>query len=670
MTAAGWVLATLCVVPGASASSAPPDGPALAFSALGILGPSGFTINTVGYEAPRAQLTLRGSTEGVVPNPFSRLSWSPDGSRLAFAGKKGKRSGVYTVRADGTGLRFLRGSARGTDPVFSPDGRSIAFARKGRERALALSTTPWIANVDRSGARRLLGGREDVTYAPSSFSPDGSTLAVTKAQLGSGRPEVLLVGLDRGGARSLAKGASEADFSPDGSRILLVKHSFVSQGEFPVVHRDLFVVSRDGQKRERVTNTPWVTETQPDWDPSGQRIAFNTKGLSRDPIDRVFDEILPEGNSITQMNADGTCREKLFARPLLGIYAVQWRPGPGRGAGRIECGLDGPLVGVPGGPRLATVKFSLSTFRQELESVDETGAQPFRLAGGGEEKRPLPELFSPPAWSPDGSKFAFAGVARQLFGGPRGTRVYVGRADGSRVRPLRGTHGADEPVFTPYGNAVAFTRSLHVEKRGRHGKEEYVERGSSVWLAGLEGGAPVRLTPARRGLYVYASSFSPDGRTLLASRAIGQGAWQVVEIDLASRKTTVLLRRAEEPVLSPDGSRIVFVRWRPLKRRRDGAGHTSDLFTVNTGGGGLRRLTKSRGNDRYPSWDPSGERIAFVRYRSGEGERDQLGIRSSVMQVNADGSCLGRVLAPQGGVGFYGAAWQPGPGREAGRIAC
>lgn len=84
----------------------------------------------------------------------------------------------------------------------------------------------------------------------------------------------------------------------------------------------------------------------------------------------------------------------------------------------------------------------------------------------------------------------------------------------------------------------------------------------------------------------------------------------------------------------------------------------------------MRRLTNSRSNDLFPSWDPSGERLAFVRYRPGHAELDEIGIGSALMQVNADGSCPSAVLGPSRGIGLYGAAWQPGPGREAGRIAC
>lgn len=57
---------------------------------------------------------------------------------------------------------------------------------------------------------------------------------------------------------------------------------------------------------------------------------------------------------------------------------------------------------------------------------------------------------------------------------------------------------------------------------------------------------------------------------------------------------------AVEPAFSPGGRRIAFARL--------GVG----IFTMNPDGTGLRRLTKG-GRDSYPTWAPSGGRIAFVR---------------------------------------------------------
>jgi Tol biopolymer transport system component len=261
----------------------------------------------------------------------------------------------------------------------------------------------------------------------------------------------------------------------------------------------------------------------------------------------------------------------------------------------------------------------------------------------------------------------FVGLARSIDLGLRGIRLYVSTADGGELRPLRGTHGADEPKFGPDNNTVFFTRYRFRPQVNRHGKKEFVARGASIWSIDVSGGTPRRMTPGRNGLWMYPSSFSPDGNTLLASRFAGRGPWKVVKIDLATGQADVLLRRAVDPVYSPDGARIAFIRSRRINASKGAGEWTNNLFTVRAGGGDLRRITSSPWEDYSQSWDPSGERLAFVRYPP---EPDELGYDSAVMQVNADGTCLSTVLPASLDTAFFGVAWQPGPGREAGRIAC
>lgn len=334
----GVALALICNG-GVSASAAPiPDGPRLAFTGFSTLKPRSFSVKTIGIEKSRPGTAVRGSRRGVVPKPLSGLTWSADGSRLAFTGSKGNRRGIYTGRADGTGLRFIHGTNEGSNPVFSPDGSKIAFARLTFGRGSYFSMTPWVANADGSKAHRVAEWRGGIEYIPSSFSPDGSALAVTMTDFNSDESKALVLKLDgSGGRRVLDRRGSEPAFSPDGSQIAFVRHSITRRWKIEIVHKDLFVMSADGTKLRRLTHTRHVSESHPSWDPSGQRIAFNAFRISKDPIEALFDALLPYGNSIVQVNADGTCRRKIVSFRDEAIFGAVWRPGSGRVAGPIGC---------------------------------------------------------------------------------------------------------------------------------------------------------------------------------------------------------------------------------------------------------------------------------------------------------------------------------------------
>lgn len=73
-------------------------------------------------------------------------------------------------------------------------------------------------------------------------------------------------------------------------------------------------------------------------------------------------------------------------------------------------------------------------------------------------------------------------------------------------------------------------------------------------------------------------------------------------------------RRAADPRISPDGSRVVYVeRWND--RQRDAA--CANLCLVSSGGQNLRRLTEGAWSDGRPRWSPDGSRLAYISDREG-----------------------------------------------------
>jgi Tol biopolymer transport system component len=322
------------------------------------------------------------------------------------------------------------------------------------------------------------------------------------------------------------------------------------------------------------------------------------------------------------------------------------------------------VAAAPSGPRLALVRLGVEPLRVDLLTVDQTGAQPLRLAGGGRRSRVLPHYLSPLSWAPDGSQVVFSAIVGRRDGDDTQLRLFMVGADGGGLRPVVKTEGAYAPVFSPDGRSIAFTRSVQrvsATKRGRKTIRRRFEA-AAIWLFDLASGAQRRITPWRNGLEHFASSFSPDGTTLLATRQDDRRTDEAepVALGLDNGTSARLLVDGGFPVYSPDGSAIAVV--------REGPDDATDLYVLDAGG--LRRLTRSPGKlELFPSWDPSGQRLAYVRFSGGNSETASFGIGDALMQINADGSCQMKTLS-EPGAGFYVPAWQSGLGREAGRIDC
>ncbi|MBV8829757.1 MAG: S9 family peptidase [Acidobacteriaceae bacterium] len=101
-------------------------------------------------------------------------SWSPDSRELALSLQESGWENVYLIPATGgTPKPLTRGEQEDRDPVFSPDGKAIAFVSN---RGSLEESHIWIAPVDGSSVRALAHFDVPGIESAPEWSPDGSAI--------------------------------------------------------------------------------------------------------------------------------------------------------------------------------------------------------------------------------------------------------------------------------------------------------------------------------------------------------------------------------------------------------------------------------------------------------------------------------------------------------------
>jgi hypothetical protein len=288
-------------------------------------------------------------------------TWSYDGTRIAFeSGSTGRRHEIFTMNADGSGVRQVtRGCTTTADcasdvsPAWSPDDRRISFLRAHRpfvdkgawyERiVLATRVDLIVVGADGRGERELthwtIDPQPDVSHAPLGdagapvWSPDGKHIVVALGTLRH-RSKHALYGtalhvLDVGGAaeRRITPwviGAGNPSWSRDGGHI-----AFNSLGGHSP---NLYTVDPDGRHLKLLlrgntisSHIGWIDA--PVWSPDGKQIAFATQtnpchgfrkhACPRDPDLEPFD--------LYTIGADGLGLRRLTSAPQFESHPA-WGP--------------------------------------------------------------------------------------------------------------------------------------------------------------------------------------------------------------------------------------------------------------------------------------------------------------------------------------------------------
>jgi len=382
---------------------------------------------------------------GTQGNAWSQSPvFSPDGTKLAFWSSatnliSGDTNGVSDVFIKdlvtgaitrvSTGFGESQGNNASSDPVFSPDGTKLAFSSLASD--LVPGDTNWtpdifIKDLATGAITRIstdaAGGQQDGhSYGQLAFSPDGSMLAFysdsTNLVTGdaNGVGDLFVKNLATGEARLVTVGAGGAQangesydpvFSPDGTKVLFYSNASNlvegdTNGNSDVFLKDLVTGSVSRVSTDGVGQQGNYASFRAAFSPDGSKVVFWSAADNLVPGDinhnsDIFVKDLATGAiTLVSTNEGGEQANNTSDRPVFSSdgtkvafwsFATNLVPDDTNGTGEIF--VKDLLTG-------AVTRVSTSA----------TGEQ-----GNG-------FTYSPPVFSPDGSKIAFWSSATNLVPG-------------------------------------------------------------------------------------------------------------------------------------------------------------------------------------------------------------------------------------------------------------
>jgi Tol biopolymer transport system component len=252
---------------------------------------------------------------------YSRISFSPDGSKIAFDDLP---NGLVVAGADGSGPSRLSDGVNDSWPSWSPDGSKIVFSSTRHDPSMARCTPGWpndfrcatdIYVMDADGSNVVRVTDDPAPEFMPVWSPDGDRIAFVRTTGGTA-PRIFTMRPDGSDVRQISSGDGGSDYwpswSPDGSQIVFIGFRYEESG--------IWIIDEDGSNERQVFGQDWYSVSDPVWSPDGTLIAFVG---SPNGGDAALD------NELYVVHPDGTGVVQLADAPRYGVAGeIAWQPLP------------------------------------------------------------------------------------------------------------------------------------------------------------------------------------------------------------------------------------------------------------------------------------------------------------------------------------------------------
>lgn len=530
----------------------------------------------------------KGEQEAVLPETTTIVSdsngltyggatVSPDGTRLAWGQTVRGRSVIFAGNADGSGRVQLTHGVWDSGPVWSPDGRWIAYNAESPDFDLML------VSADGRETRQLTSGPPyDLPWA---WLPDGSGVVFSRGP--QGNADMMVAPLDGGSPRSLTPGQAGARIgavSPDGRFLAYRVQSGKAEGTIWL--REL----PDGEPRQVTTDGFEAIDPEAAWSPDSRQVLYQSRRtgtydlwvmdvgsgehrqLTTDIQDDWAGRWSPEGHQIAFLSNRG------------GQYDV-WIVSPDGGTAVRMTNDEAREEDLRWSPDGMTLLYEHNSSGSALTLLSVDGGENQVILAWPDHSIEDAELL------PDGSAAVFQSKRSGTVG------LWRVSTQGGEATPFAPASGFDsyDPHPSPNGSDVLFLS----------------DRGGSVdlWIAGIAGGEPRRLTtgPATE----FEGEWSPDGSLIafVSNRdATGQDVWVMPAGGGEATRVSRGHRLVSDVEWSRDGRFVLFV--------AQGDGGVSDLYRVAASGGTPQSLGAARGVGNLEV-SPDGRTISYSSFEGG-----------------------------------------------------